>query len=143
MKIVRHIHLFINKFSKFPLRIPWPFLLGCNLSRKRSNLLFMFLCTIKAKFRGVHFSSNSSLTFFPFSNSRSPWGIKDSIDTYVPLFPCNGWSYIVFHILCCCARKQCYNTEIFFKGLVSTATRYISSNRVTNYNNSFLFSFFP
>ena len=53
-------------FVTVPLRIPWPFLLECNLSGKRSNLLFMFLCTIKAKFLAVHFSCNSLLTFFSF-----------------------------------------------------------------------------
>ena len=37
-------------FLNVPLRTPWHFLLGCNLSGKRSNLLLMFLCTIKAKF---------------------------------------------------------------------------------------------
>ena len=72
-------------FLKFLLRIPWPFLLGCHLSRKRSNLLFMFLWTINAKFSAVHFSCNSLLTFFPFSDSGSPRGIKDDIDTSVPL----------------------------------------------------------
>ena len=50
--------------SHFWLGIPWPFLLGCNLSGKRSNLLFMFLCNIKAKFSALYFSCNSSLTFF-------------------------------------------------------------------------------
>ena len=59
----RQTYSLIN-FLKFPLRIPWPFLLGCNLSGKRSNLLFMFLCNIKAKFSALYFSCNSSLTFF-------------------------------------------------------------------------------
>ena len=44
----------------------------------------MFLCDIKANFCEVHFSSNSLLTFLPFSDSRSPRGIKDNIDTSVP-----------------------------------------------------------
>ena len=80
----RQTYSLIN-FLKFPLRIPWPFLLGCNLSEKRSNLLFMFLCTIKAKFSAVHFYSNSLLTFFSFSDSQTPLGIKDDIDTSVLL----------------------------------------------------------
>ena len=46
----------------------------------------MVLCNIKAKFSVVHFSYNSLLTFFPFSDRRSPRGINDDIDTSVPLF---------------------------------------------------------
>ena len=93
----------------------------------------MFLYNIKAKFYVAHVSFNSLLTFFPFSDSQSPQGTKDNIDTSVPLlfilfaklmiwsaisngfwllfcpivknnhvwFPCNGWSDIAFHILCC------------------------------------------
>ena len=72
-------------FLKFPLRVPWPYTLGCNLSEKRSNLLFMLLCNIKAKFSEVQFSGNTLLTFFPFSDSRSPRGIKDDIVTSVLL----------------------------------------------------------
>ena len=72
-------------FLKFSLRISWPFLLGCNLSGKRSNLLFMFSCNIKANFCAVHFSCNCLLTFFHFSDSRSPRGIKSDIGTSVPV----------------------------------------------------------
>ena len=45
----------------------------------------MFLSNIKAKFSVVHFSGDSLLTFFPFSDCRSARGIKDEIDTSVPL----------------------------------------------------------
>ena len=81
----KHQTYSLINFLKFPLRIPCSFLLGCNLSGKRSNLLLMFLCNIKVKLSAVHFSSNSLLTLFPFTDSRPPRCIKDDIDTSVPL----------------------------------------------------------
>ena len=50
-------------------------------------------------------------------------------------FSCNDRFDLVFHILCGSTRKPFSNNEIFFMEFILTTTKYISSNRVVNYNN--------
>ena len=70
---------------KLLVKMPCPFLFGCNLSGNKFSLLFMLVCWIIAKFSAMHFSCRCMSTFFGFSDNLSARGTRDETATSITL----------------------------------------------------------